>query len=336
MFAFRVLYQKANTPLFYNITMLFASISERIYDIMRKLREKSLFFGAATAVATPFFGGEIDYHALGNIIENQISSGVSALVFAGTTGEAPTLSDKEKSELFSFAVERVGGRVPVIAGTGSPSTEKMLYLSHAARDAGADGLLIVTPYYNKGTEEGIVKSYQLAADIGLPVIVYNVPSRSGIDLSHRLIARLSKIEGIVGLKEANPNIEKLASLCADKEIDLDIYTGCDSEILPAVALGACGVISVVSNILPRETALLCSYIEEGKIKKARELANILNPLIDLLFREASPAPAKHLMAHLGMCREEMRLPLSEVSRELGDKLTECFNSTAKALFGNFC
>lgn len=285
--------------------------------------KKPVFTGVATALCTPFSDGEVSLPIFREMIERQITAGVKALVVCGTTGEAPTLTDREKLKLIACAVESAAGRVPVIAGTGSPCADKMLRLSASARDAGADALLIVTPYYNRGTEDGVLRYYETAAEIGPPVILYNVPSRTGGDLSLPVLRRLSRHKNIVALKEAAP-IAKMATVLADPECDLRVYSGNDADTLPALALGAAGTVSVISNLLPRQTQELCAAFFRGESARAREIHTALLPLSRLLFEETSPAPVKHLCGVLGICPEETRLPLGAVSGDLAARLEESY------------
>lgn len=285
--------------------------------------KKIPFSGCCTAMVTPFENGEISLDVFGRMVEAQIGAGVSAVVVCGTTGESPTLTDKEKLMLISRAAEISAGRVPVIAGTGSPCTDRMLRLSAEARDAGADALLIVTPYYNKGTESGVLKSYFAAAELGPPVILYNVPGRTGVDLAPETVRKLSTHENIVAIKEASTAC-RIEALCADEQCDLHVYSGNDGGTLQALAVGAKGVISVVSNILPAETCELCRAFFSGDIARSRKLQLGMLPLIKLLFEETSPAPVKYLCGKLGICSKDTRLPLGEITDVLKERLERCY------------
>ena len=298
---------------------------------MLKTTKKAPFYGICTALVTPFSGGEIDYPALARLIERQIAAGVTALVAAGTTGEAPALAEREKTALFSFACERAAGRAAVIAGTGSPDIAKMLALSREAARIGCDGLLIVTPYYNKGTESGVREGYRRACETGLPILLYNVPSRTGTDLSYRSVRLLSREPEIVGIKEASGGIGRIARYLADGEVDLHVYTGCDNELLPTLALGGGGAVSVISNVFPGECVRLCRLFAEGRIAESREIALALEPLTRLLFSETNPAPVKSLLSSLGLCGGEMRLPFDEVSPPLAAALTAAYRETCLLL-----
>lgn len=280
-----------------------------------------LFRGAATALATPFSDGNIDYPALGRMVEYQIAAGIDALVFCGTTGEAATLTATEYAALCRFAVETVRGRVPVLIGCGTNDTAAACDRARTAATAGADGLLVVTPYYNKGTREGLIRHFTAVADAGeLPLILYHVPGRTGVRLSCADLLRLSEHPLVVGIKEASGDIELFADLCAAGGAAPALYTGCDSQILPSLSLGGAGVISVLSNLFPRETGEICRLFFAGRADDSRTLFLRYLPLMRLLFAETNPAPLKCALAHAGQCREEMRLPLYPVPRALRERL----------------
>ena len=282
---------------------------------MLKSTKKLPFEGCATALVTPFKNGEIDLDAFSRLVEVQIKAGVGALVVCGTTGEAPTLTETERQKLICRAAEISAGRVPVIAGTGGPCTDKMLRMSWRAREAGADAFLIVNPYYNKGTEEGIVRSFYAAASLGPPVILYNVPGRTGSDMSISLIARLSEHGNIVAIKEAS-SISKASEILASPKCDLHVYCGNDGDTLPSLALGARGVISVVSNIFPELWVRLCAEYENGNTAVSRDIQLMSLPFIRALFAETSPCPVKYLCERTGICLSDVRLPLGDISEEL--------------------
>ena len=271
------------------------------------------FTGACTALVTPFHEGKINYAILEELLHRQIEAGIEAVVMAGTTGEAPTLSDTEKLELFRFAKSVCRGQCKVIAGTGSNSTAHTIALSRAAEDAGADGLLIVTPYYNKATPDGLTAHYIAAASaVEIPVILYNVPGRTGMDIPLAVYERLAKVPNIVGVKEASTDVSKitkLRNLCPD----LTIWTGCDELTVPVMALGGAGVISVVSNILPEETQAMARAALAGDFDTAADLQCKLQPLIDLLFCEVSPVPVKAVLELLGLNCGPCRMPLGRLS-----------------------
>lgn len=276
--------------------------------------KKTVFTGAATALITPFKNGAIDFDSFERVLEQQIAGGISALVVSGTTGEGSTLTDSEHRELIKFAVEKVAGRVPVIAGTGSNDTAYAIDLSRYACSVGADALLLVTPYYNKATQEGLYQSFKMIADsVDKPCILYNVPSRTGCNILPATAARLADVENIVGIKEASGDISQIAELarvCGDK---LDIYSGNDNQIVPILSLGGKGVISVLSNVLPQKTNEICTRFFEGDVKGALDLQLHYLPLIDALFSEVNPIPIKAAMAAMGLGENSLRLPLTPMS-----------------------
>ena len=281
-----------------------------------KNNRKPVFTGVCTALITPFRDGKIDFEALSGLIEFQIDGGVDALLINGTTGESATLTDAEKREIISFAVSEVGGRVPIIAGTGSNDTKKAVELSKFAYDVGADACLAVTPYYNKASEAGLIKHYEAIADATeIPIILYNVPSRTGVNIPLSVYERLSEHKNIVAVKEANPSVSDFARLSARCGKNLDLYSGNDDLILPCLSLGGNGIISVISNALPRQTGDICRLWFGGKIKEATELQLKLLPLTNALFCEVNPIPIKALLSHLGFCKEEYRLPLCPMDSE---------------------
>ncbi len=275
------------------------------------MSKKRVFSGAATALVTPFSDGEIDYRTLGELIEWQIGEGIDALVIGGTTAEAATLTDDERYKLYSFAKGKIAGRTKLILGTGTNDTRVALKHTKFAERLGCDGVLVVTPYYNKGTEEGVEKHYlTLAESVDLPIIVYNVPSRTGVNLGIGLLERLAKHQNIVGIKEASDSTDRLVNLASFGN-ELTIYAGNDSQIYPTLALGGMGVISVMSNILPREVGRLCSSYFDGRREEALSLQLRLLPMIRSLFLETNPSPVKYAMSLMGLCKSEVRLPLSE-------------------------
>ncbi|MBE6530668.1 MAG: 4-hydroxy-tetrahydrodipicolinate synthase [Ruminococcaceae bacterium] len=287
---------------------------------MSKLK-KSIFTGAATAIITPFKNGVVDYDSFGKIIEAQISGGIDAIVVAGTTGEAATLTHEEHCECIKYVVEKVEGRVPVIAGTGSNDTAYGIELSQYACEVGADALLLVTPYYNKATPKGLIKNFLETADkTDKPIILYNVPSRTGCNISLPVYKELAKHERIVAVKEASGNISAIAELIAECGDSYDIYSGNDDQIVPIMSLGGKGVISVLSNVLPRETHDMCVNCLEGRYSDAAKMQLDYLKLINALFCEVNPIPVKTAMAELGMCDIEMRLPLCEMDDANKQKL----------------
>ncbi len=281
---------------------------------------KTIFRGAASALITPFFGGQIDFSTLGELIDKQIAGGIAALVVSGTTGECATLSDDEKAAIFEFTARRVGGRIPVIAGSGTNNTRRAVELSKAAERAGCDGILVVTPYYNKASPEGLYRHYYAIAEaVSVPQIAYNVPSRTGVNIPIEVLQQLSSDGAIVALKEASGDLSRVAKLAAACP-ELTLYSGNDDQILPILSLGGQGVISVVSNILPAKTQRLCDAYFEGRTDEARVIQLELLPMISLLFREVNPIPIKYMMSELGLCRPEYRLPLTEPSPDLAAAL----------------
>ena len=279
---------------------------------MSKLKP-SIFTGAATAIITPFKNGKIDYDAFGKLIDDQIARGIDAIVVAGTTGEAATLDHDEHCQCMKYAVEKIAGRVPMIAGTGSNDTAYGIELSKYACEVGADALLLVTPYYNKATPKGLIKSFlETAEATDKPIILYNVPSRTGCNISLPVYKELAKHERIVAVKEASGNLSAIAELIAECGDSYDIYSGNDDQIVPIMSLGGKGVISVLSNVMPEETHRMTEFCLNGDFKSAAELQLKYLKLINALFCEVNPVPVKTAMAEMGFCDVEMRLPLCEM------------------------
>lgn len=283
-----------------------------------------LFEGCATALVTPFRNGEVDKSAFLRLLRHQIESGVDALVVAGTTGESPTLTDAEKRWLFTAAVRETaaaGRKIPVIAGTGSNNTRRACELSRMAEDCGCDGLLVVTPYYNKASEAGLISHYETIADAtSLPIIAYHVPARTGCKMSPAACKRLSDHPRILGLKDATGDLSftsRVAALCGDS---LPLYAGNDDQTLPVLSLGGLGVISVVSNLCPEAMTRLCRLWREGKTAEAKNLQLSLIPLCDALFCEVNPIPVKAGMELLGLCAAEVRLPLAKADEGVRNKV----------------
>ena len=283
--------------------------------------KSSIFTGAATAIVTPFKNGAIDYESFGRIIEAQIAGGIDAIVVAGTTGEAATLTHEEHCECIKYTVEKVEGRVPVIAGTGSNDTAYGIELSKYACEVGADALLLVTPYYNKANPKGLIKNFLDTADAtDKPIILYNVPSRTGCNISLPVYKELAKHERIVAVKEASGNLSAIAELFDECGDYFDIYSGNDDQIVPMMSLGGKGVISVLSNILPKETHDMCQYCLDGNFSEAAKMQLKYLKLINALFCEVNPIPVKTAMSLLGACDIEMRLPLYEMDDANREKL----------------
>ncbi len=274
------------------------------------MKKNIIFRGCATALITPFRDEGIDYTALAALIDIQISAGIDCIVIGGTTGEASTLGDSERYELFAFAKERTDGRCKLMLGTGSNDTKKAMRYTAAASSIGADGALVVTPYYNKGTKDGIVSHYlKIAEASDIPIMLYNVPSRTGVNLSLEAVARLAECERIVGIKEASDSQDRLTALSAFGD-SLYLYSGNDSQVYSTLALGGLGVISVASNIIPELMRELTSEYFLGRHGAALRLQKALLPFINALFAETNPAPIKYIMSKCGLCSDEIRLPLS--------------------------
>lgn len=294
-----------------------------------KTREK-LFSGVATALITPFKNIAVDVSTWRHLIDFQLRARVNALVVAGTTGEAPTLSEKERDILLCEAVKATGGKCPVIMGCGSNDTSHAIYYAKHAEDLGADAILVVTPYYNKGTKEGIRTHFLCIADaVSIPLILYNVPSRTGVDLSLEDYEILTEHPNICGIKEASPDIEKMARLCYKMKGRAKIYTGNDAMLLPSLALGADGVISVASNPCPRRVVKIFTKFSEKDTEGARRESEALLPLTELLFKETNPAPVKYAMSLLGFGDGEPRLPLSQPTEFLRQKICEQISRLAE-------
>ncbi len=287
--------------------------------------KNSLFIGAATALITPFDkDGNVDFQAFGRLVEYQIAGGIDALVVCGTTGEASTLTDEEHKAAIKFVVEQTAGRVPVVAGTGSNDTAHAIEMSKYACEVGVDGLLVVTPYYNKTTQRGLVKMFTTIADaVDKPLILYNVPSRTGVSIEPKTYQALADHPNIVAIKEASGNISKVAETMALAGDKLDLYSGNDDQIVPILSLGGKGVISVLSNLLPSQTSQICHKFLEGDVAGARQLQLDLLPLINALFCEVNPIPVKAAMARLGFGANVLRSPLCEMDENNEAKLVAC-------------
>lgn len=287
--------------------------------------KKTVFTGACTALVTPFIDGKVNYPMAEQLLRRQIEAGVKAVVLAGTTGESPTLSDDEKIELFRCCKAYAGDRCTIIAGTGSNSTAHAVALSKAAEEAGADALLVVSPYYNKATPDGLFAHYlSIAHAVSIPVIIYNVPSRTGVDIPVSVYSRLSKVPNIAGVKEASTNITKIARIRAACEPDFCIWSGNDDQIVPVMSLGGQGVISVLSNVCPVQTVAMAEAALAGDFDTAAALQCELMPLIDLLFCEVNPIPVKAAMRQIGFDCGGCRLPLTNLTKENQQKLESYF------------
>lgn len=287
------------------------------------MMKKILFKGCGTAIATPFTDTGVNFKELEKLIEEQIANHVDALIVCGTTGESATMTDEEKRKTMQFAVDTVHKRVPVILGTGSNCTANVISLSQYAESIGADGVLIVTPYYNKTTQKGLIAHYEaISKSISIPIILYNVPSRTGVNITPETCLELSKIENIVAIKEASGNISQVAEIAALCKDNLMIYSGNDDQIVPILSLGGIGVISVLSNIEPQFTHDLVYDFLEGRLQDAKEKQLHALPLIQALFSEVNPIPVKAALNHKGYHFGEPRLPLISMSAEKEKQLIE--------------
>ena len=285
------------------------------------MKKETLFKGAATALITPFDENGVNYEQLGKLIDWQIEKGINALVICGTTGEASTMTDDEHRDVIDYSVKRAAGRVPVIAGAGSNDTAYALDLIKCAEASGVDGTLVVTPYYNKATQKGLIKMYtQLADAAKKPMILYNVPSRTGVNIEPSTYAALADHERIVGIKEANGNLSKIVETMSLVRGKLDLYSGNDDQIVPLLAMGGKGVISVLSNVMPAETAEMCASFFRGDVEKAAEMQCKYHALINALFCEVNPIPVKAAMAAMGFCEDYLRMPLTSMEEANKAKL----------------
>ena len=277
--------------------------------------KNTVFTGAATAIVTPLTKDGVDYEHFARLIDWQIDEGIDAIVVVGTTGEGSTLTDDEHKEAIRFCVERVAGRVPVIAGTGSNDVAYAISLTEYACKVGADAMLLVTPYYNKATQNGLYETFTAIANASTkPCILYNVPSRTGCNLLPATVARLADHPNIVGIKEASGNISQIAELASLVGDKMDIYSGNDDQIVPVLSLGGKGVISVLSNIMPKATSDMCKMYMSGDTKGALELQLRLLPLINALFCEVNPIPVKAAVSAMGYCENYLRLPLTPMEK----------------------
>ena len=286
--------------------------------------KKTIFTGAATAIVTPFKNGVVDYDMYGTLIDWQIEQGIDAIVTVGTTGEGPTLTHEEHREVIRYCVEKVAHRVPVIAGTGSNCTEEAIGLTKFAAQVGADAALLVTPYYNKATQAGLVASFTAVADAAdLPCVLYNVPGRTGCNIQPATVAKLAEHPMICAVKEASGNISQVAQIAALAGDKIDIYSGNDDQVVPIMALGGKGVISVLSNVAPAATVEMCRRMLVGDVAGARELQLKYLPLIDALFCEVNPIPVKAAMAAIGYGENSLRLPLTCMEPAHEERLLGC-------------
>lgn len=289
----------------------------------------AIFTGAGVAIVTPFHeNGEVNYEKFAALLEYQIANGTDAIIVCGTTGEASTLTHEEHLDVIKYCVEKVAGRVPVIAGTGSNCTETAIYLSKEAEKYGVDGILVVTPYYNKATQNGLYEHFKMIAEsVKVPMILYNVPSRTGCNIAPATVVRLCKeVENIVGVKEASGNISQVAKLMAMADGCVDLYSGNDDQIVPILSLGGKGVISVLSNVAPKQTHDICAKFFAGDVEgSCKEQLRALE-LYDALFCEVSPIPVKKALNLMGMEAGPLRRPLSEMEPENAAKLEKAMKN----------
>ena len=283
----------------------------------------AIFKGAGVAIATPFKeNGEVNYEEFERLIEFQIENGTDAIIVCGTTGEAATMSEEEHMDVVKFCIDKVAKRIPVIAGTGSNCTETAVKLSKLAEEYGADGLLLVTPYYNKATQGGLIAHFSaVAKEVNIPIILYNVPSRTGCNILPETAVKLAReYKNIVGIKDATGNISQTTKMMQLAEGCIDLYSGDDDQIVPIMSIGGLGVISVLSNIAPRQTHEICQKCLEGDYAAARELHFKAFPLVKALFSEVNPIPVKSALKMVGFAAGPLRLPLTEMEPENQEKL----------------
>ena len=289
----------------------------------------AIFKGAGVAIVTPMKAdGEVNYEKFAQLVEFQIENGTDAIIVCGTTGEASTLTHEEHLDVIRYCVEVVAGRVPVVAGTGSNCTQTAVYLSQEASKYGVDGLLLVSPYYNKATQNGLYQHFKTVAEsVSIPVILYNVPSRTGCNILPETVVRLCRdVENIVGVKEASGNISQIAHLAAIAGGCVDIYSGNDDQIVPILALGGLGVISVLSNVAPRQTHEICQKFFDGDVEGSRRMQLEALELCDALFSEVNPIPVKKALNLMGMEAGPLRMPLTEMEEGNAQKLAKAMKT----------
>ena len=313
----------------------FVTASRKENTIMNE--KKTVFKGAATALITPMNANGVDYPALEKLIEWQIEQGINAIVTCGTTGEASTLTDDEHREVIRFTVEKANGRVPIIAGTGSNDTDYAIELTKYACEVGVDAVLVVTPYYNKATQKGLIQSFTAIADASTkPVILYNVPSRTGCNILPATASVLADHPMIVGIKEASGNISQIAELAAAVRGRMDIYSGNDDQIVPVMSLGGIGVISVLSNPMPAKTVEICDRFFKGDIAGSAKLQLDLLPMVSALFCEVNPIPVKAAMAAMGYCEDVIRMPLTPMEEDHRAKMVSIMKEWNLIADGGAC
>ena len=295
--------------------------------------KKTLFHGIGTALVTPMTpDGNIDYAAIERLVQRQLDANIDALIVCATTGEAPTLADDEHIDIIRFVAQMAKGTTPVIAGTGSNYTDHAVEMSIKARDVGADGLLCVTPYYNKCTQRGLIESFTKIADATeLPMIVYNVPSRTGVNIQPATYEKLADHPRIVGIKEANGDISSVVDTMTRCGHKIDMYSGNDDQIVPILSMGGIGCISVLSNVLPAETKQITDLWFAGDVVGAAKLQMKYKPLVDALFSEVNPIPAKAALAAMGLCSDFARLPLTKMEDDTFANLRKCMEDVGIAL-----
>ena len=283
--------------------------------------KKTIFKGCGTAIVTPFTEDGVNFEEFGRLLEDQIKDGVDAIIVCGTTGESATMSEKEKKETIKFAIDKIAKRTKVVIGTGSNNTKSAIEMSKFAEEAGADALLIVTPYYNKTTQKGLIEHYKaIAKEVSLPIIMYSVASRTGVNIMPETCLELSKIDNIVAIKEASGNISQVAKIAALCKDNLDIYSGNDDQIIPVLSLGGKGVISVLSNVMPKYTHEMTYKYFNGEVKEATKMQLEVIDLIDALFSEVNPIPVKYALNLMGYNFGIPRMPLIDLSDSNKDKM----------------
>lgn len=292
------------------------------------MTKKLIFEGVCTALVTPFCNGEIDYFAAATMIDRQIESGVDALLFCGTTGESCTLTHEERCEFLRFCHAYVDGRVTVVAGTGGNNTAYAIEMSRIAEEIGYDALLVVTPYYNKATRTGLIRHYTaIAESVRTPIILYNVPTRTCVDIDVDAVLKLSKLKNVVGIKEASPSFSKIQEMISKLPSGVAVYTGNDEHAFSTLCCGGRGVISVVSNAVPKRMADMCHLVIAKKYDEARLISHELLPLMSAMFCEVSPVPIKYALSLLGLCSAEVRLPLVEIENKNAERVGEALTKS---------
>ncbi len=289
-----------------------------------------IFKGSATALITPFTENGVDLNAYEKLLNFQISNGTDALVVLGTTGEPATMTAKEKEEVMRLAVKTAKGKIPVIIGTGANSTATAVENSVMAEKIGADAVLVVTPYYNKATQDGLIAHYsEIAKHISLDIIAYNVPGRTGVNLLPKTFARLAEIKNVAAIKEASGNMEQIEEVIRLTEGKADVYSGDDSLTVPTLAMGGLGVISVASNVIPKYVSDMCKAFFDGDIKTSAKMQRDMLPFVKALFMEVNPIPVKKMAETLGICQKYIRLPLTEMTAENTKVLINAYNELIK-------